>query len=96
MDPFPQYAPLDWPEVLSLARRVAPAESSKEAAEAIDAWLFEVADEPLGEREGLAVARDFAFLLGTMPIPALSMAMNPYGPAFGIARRAPGGSRGRA
>ena len=96
MDPFPQFAPLDHPEVISIARRVVPEETSAEAAEAIDAWLLAIADEPLHEQEGLATARDFAFLLGTMPLPDAHVAANPYGAAFGIARCAQLGLDGSA
>ena len=96
LEPFPQYAPLDAPEVLSIAKRIVPGESSAEAAAAIDAWVQEIADEPLGRREGIATARDFAWLLGTAPLPHAHLARDPYGPAFGIARRAQLGMDGSA
>jgi zinc protease len=95
-DPILQFAPLDAPEVLTVTTRIQPDESTADAVARIDAWLAGAWGEPVGQGEGAFAGRNLGFLLGTIEVPDAQVAMNPYGAAFGIARRAQLGLDGEA
>ncbi|MCO5296620.1 MAG: insulinase family protein [Fimbriimonadaceae bacterium] len=80
-----QFAPLDRPEVLIVSAPPLAGEDAAKAATRIEAIVRRELEA--AQVDTRLLTRTFGFLLGLEGTPETEMALNPYGVAFGIARR---------
>jgi zinc protease len=85
--PPPGFAPLDDPSVLTLSAPLGPSGDPESALASLRKTLEQALAPGPAPGEGAQVADGLAFLLGTARLPDDMLAQNPYGLAFGLARR---------
>ncbi|WP_165232317.1 sigma-70 family RNA polymerase sigma factor [Aquisphaera insulae] len=78
---------LDDPAMLAVSARARPNQSAADALTALDTFVAETIAPALRDGEKESARTSFAMFLGTAELPDHSLAQNPYGVAFSLARR---------
>lgn len=81
------YMPVDDPSTLYVWSRVAPSESPESVLAKLDHMVAEASRVKPTAAQQARAKQQFAFLLGIADLPDAVLAGNPYGVAFGLARR---------
>jgi zinc protease len=85
--PVAAFAPLDDPDFLFVRAAAGATEAPDAVAKRLEAFLREAVDRPLGEGEVASAKVHLGQFLGTMDLPDLLLARNPYLASFALGRR---------